>query len=385
MKLNPEKCAFGVGSGKCLGFMVSNRGIEINPNKIKAIEEITVVNNVKAVQRLTRRIAALGRFISRSLDKSHHSFSLLKRKSIFEWTPKCQHALDELKRYLTSPPLLHTPKEDEMLYLYLAMSEIAVSGVLVREEQASDGHQVPNPGELRGRFLTIPRARGRERIFIEIKHVLQGMDPVHRRCCKYTRIRAWYSPKAARRQQDQTIQKNRKTNNEAEYEAMIADLELARSLGAETIEAKCDSLLVVSQVNGNYEAQEDRMQSEVDALANLGSSVEEEDLLPEAVVQLFKSVVEEGHAEINSTSLTWDWRNKYIVYLKDGKLLTVPKESRALRNKAAQFSLDENGALYRRTFDGPLAVCLGPGDTDYVLQEIHEGICENNSGADSLV
>ncbi|XP_019228441.1 PREDICTED: uncharacterized protein LOC109209588 [Nicotiana attenuata] len=124
---------------------------------------------------------------------------------------------------------------------------------------------------------------------------------------------------------------------------------------------------------------------EVDALANLGSSTEEEDLLPGTVVQLFKSAVEDGHAEINSTSLTWDWRNKYIAYLKDGKFPADPKESRALQTKAARFSLDENGALYRRTFDGPLEICLGSGDTEYVLREIHEGTCENHSGADSLV
>lgn len=96
-------------------------------------------------------------------------------------------------------------------------------------------------------------------------------------------------------------------------------------------------------------------------------------------------MVEEGHVEINSTSLTWDWRNKYIDYLKHGKLPTDPKESKAFRAKAARFSLNENGTLYRRTFDGQLAVCLGPGDTDYVLREIHEGTCGNHSGADSLV
>jgi len=78
-------------------------------------------------------------------------------------------------------------------------------------------------------------------------------------------------------------------------------------------------------------------------------------------------VVDEGHVEINSTILTWDWRNKYIIYLKDGKLPADPKESRALRTKVAQFSLDENGALYRRTFDSPLAVCMGSEDTNYVL------------------
>ncbi|XP_070025842.1 uncharacterized protein [Nicotiana sylvestris] len=125
--------------------------------------------------------------------------------------------------------------------------------------------------------------------------------------------------------------------------------------------------------------------SEADALANLGSSVEEDDIVPGTVVQLSRLVVEEGHAEINSTSLTWDWRNKYVDYLKHGKLITDPKESRTLRAKAARFSLDEKGTLYRRTFDGPLAVFLGPGDTDYVLREIYEGTYGNHSGTDSLV
>ncbi|XP_070054359.1 uncharacterized protein [Nicotiana tomentosiformis] len=192
---------------------------------------------------------------------------------------------------------------------------------------------------------------------------------------------------------------------------MIAGLELAKSLGAEVIEAKYDSLLVINQVNKSFEVREDRMQryldklqvtlhrfkewtldhkpreqnSKADTLANLGSSVEEDDIVPGTVVQFSRSVVEEGHAEINSTSLTWDWRNKYVEYLKHGKLPSDPKESRALRAKAGRFTLDENGTLYRRTFDGSLAVCLGPGDTDYVLREIHEGTCGNHSGADSLI
>ncbi|XP_019266520.1 PREDICTED: uncharacterized protein LOC109243957 [Nicotiana attenuata] len=137
IKMNPEKCAFGVGLGKFLGFMVSKRGIEINPDKIKTIEDITVVENVKAVQNLTGRIAALGRFISRSSDKSHWFFSLLKKKNNFSWTPKFQKVLEELKWYLSSPPMLHTPKADEQLYLYLVVSEVAVSGVFVREEEAT--------------------------------------------------------------------------------------------------------------------------------------------------------------------------------------------------------------------------------------------------------
>nr|XP_016474347.1 PREDICTED: uncharacterized mitochondrial protein AtMg00860-like [Nicotiana tabacum]XP_018631259.1 uncharacterized mitochondrial protein AtMg00860-like [Nicotiana tomentosiformis] len=113
MKLNPEKCAFGVGSGKFLGFMVSNRGIKINPDKIEAIDGITVVDSVKAVQRLIKRMTTLGRFISRFTYKGHRFFSLLKKKNNFTWTSKCHQALEELKRYLSSLPLLYMPRADE--------------------------------------------------------------------------------------------------------------------------------------------------------------------------------------------------------------------------------------------------------------------------------
>ena len=69
MKLNPEKCAIGVTAGKFLGFMVSQRGIEANPDKIRAIMEMTPPRNVKEVQSLNGKIAALNRFVSRATDK----------------------------------------------------------------------------------------------------------------------------------------------------------------------------------------------------------------------------------------------------------------------------------------------------------------------------
>ena len=69
MKLNPSKCAFGVSSRKFLGFMVSQRGIEANPDKIQAILNMEPLKNVKEVQSLTRRVAALNRFVSKATDK----------------------------------------------------------------------------------------------------------------------------------------------------------------------------------------------------------------------------------------------------------------------------------------------------------------------------
>jgi len=84
---------------------------------------------------LIRRIAALGRFISKSSEKYFKFFSTLKKQDQFEWTEECQQALKNLKAYLSNPPLLAKPKAGERLLIYLAVSEVAVSAVLVREDQ----------------------------------------------------------------------------------------------------------------------------------------------------------------------------------------------------------------------------------------------------------
>ena len=132
MKLNPSKCAFGVVSGKFLGFMVSQRGIEANPKKEKAILNMMSPKTVKEVQKLTGRIATLNRFVSRATDKFLPFFKTLKQA--FAWIDECETAFQELKRYLSNPPLLSPSKEGENLYLYLEVSATAVSATLVRKE-----------------------------------------------------------------------------------------------------------------------------------------------------------------------------------------------------------------------------------------------------------
>ena len=103
MKLNPSKCAFGVASGKFLGFMISHRGIEVNPKKIKAILDMKASQNIKEVQSLTRRVAALNRFVSKATDKCLPFFKVLKKE--FEWTNECQKAFQDLKMYLVAAPI----------------------------------------------------------------------------------------------------------------------------------------------------------------------------------------------------------------------------------------------------------------------------------------
>ena len=133
MMLNPSKCAFGVSSGKFLGFMVSHRGIEANPDKIQAILDMKPPQNVKEVQSLTKRVVALNRFVFKATDKCLPFFRVLKKA--FEWTDNCQRAFQDLKAYLTTAPLLSPSVLGEELYMYLAVTPHAVSSALVIEEE----------------------------------------------------------------------------------------------------------------------------------------------------------------------------------------------------------------------------------------------------------
>ena len=135
MKLNPSKCVFGVTAGKFLGFMVSQRGIKVNPEKVRAILELGPPRTVKAVQSLNGKVAALNRFVSKATDKCLPFFRVLKKS--FEWTDECQKAFEDLKKYLSSLPLLSPSMPGEELYLYIAVSQAAVSAALVRDEGGS--------------------------------------------------------------------------------------------------------------------------------------------------------------------------------------------------------------------------------------------------------
>ena len=131
MKLIPAKCTFGVSTGKFLGFIVNSRGIEANPDKIKVVLDMLPPSNIKYIQRLTGRIAGLSRFVSRASDKCQPFFQVLKKA--FQWDAHCQKAFTTLKTYLSSPPILVSPSEGEILTLYLVISDFATSVALVRE------------------------------------------------------------------------------------------------------------------------------------------------------------------------------------------------------------------------------------------------------------
>ena len=97
LPLNASKCSFGVGSGKFLRYMVTHRGIEVNPDQIRAINNLQPPWNLKEVQKLIGMMAALNRFISKSAERCRPFFLLLQKWKEFQWSEECVTAFQELK------------------------------------------------------------------------------------------------------------------------------------------------------------------------------------------------------------------------------------------------------------------------------------------------
>ena len=135
IKLNPSKCTFGVPGGKLLGFLISERGIDANPEKVGAILQMKRPVRVHDVQKLTGCLATLSRFISRLGEKALPLYRLMKKLDKFKWTPEADAAFAELKALLSTQPVLAAPISKEPLLLYIAATRQVVSTVLMVEQE----------------------------------------------------------------------------------------------------------------------------------------------------------------------------------------------------------------------------------------------------------
>ena len=199
------------------------------------------------------------------------------------------------------------------------------------------------------------------------------------------------------------------SNNEAEYEAVIAGLNLAHSLEVNQLEVYSDFQLVVKQIEDTYEAKSERMilylqkvrdllkkfvlvqvkhvpraeNSRADALAKLATASQEDlgrstpvEYLAEPSIDPYSMVVAPVESEPSWMDPIWN-------YIIDGSLPDDPKEAAKIRARSARFT-NHKGSLYKRGFFTPFLKCIAGEDTRYILREVHEGICGNHIGARAL-
>jgi hypothetical protein len=134
LKLNLTKCSFGVPVGKLLGFLVSARGIEANPEKIQEILTMAKPTKLHEIQQLAGQVAALSRFVAQLGEKALPFYALMKKSDKkFEWIEEADQAFGHLKKVLSTPPVLIAPNEKEPLLLYIAATHQVVSMVLIVE------------------------------------------------------------------------------------------------------------------------------------------------------------------------------------------------------------------------------------------------------------
>ncbi|XP_048613129.1 uncharacterized protein LOC111208165 [Brassica napus] len=434
------------------------RGIKANPKQISAILDLPNPTNSREVHRLIGRIAALNRFISRSTDKCLPFYELLRGNKRFVWDEKCEEAFNQLKHYLTTPPVLSKPEAGDTLSLYIAVTSSAVSSELIREDR---GEQ--KPIFYTSKIMTEPETRypTLEKMALAVvtsarklrpyfqSHTIevlsnQPLRTVMQNTNQLGRLTKW----GMELSEHDIVYKNRTTakskvladflieltpeleqdlilpsvnwilhvdgsstskgseagvqlqsptgelirqsfsfgfaasNNEAEYESLIAELRLAKAVKPKRISAYCNSQLVVPHGENVC----------ADALTALGSKLHDQvkrtipihkiekpsiDTKAEqtAIAAAISEAMDIDDAEPPSQDdQPTDWRKELIDYLAEGLLPTEKWEARRLKRRSAHYVF----------MDGELHRWTAGEETRLVTAETHEGAAGNHSGERAL-
>ncbi|GJV81105.1 reverse transcriptase domain-containing protein [Tanacetum coccineum] len=275
MKLNPKKCTFGATEGMFLGYLIGTDGIKPCPDKTKAVIQLPSPRTMKEVQSLNGKLAGLNRFLSKSADKSLPLFKTLKKcakKGDFRWTTEAEEAFTQLKQHIAALPTLVAPRPGEELIMYLSATHGAISAVLLTDR---DSVQTPtrtavDVGQDLADFLiekpetdiVLPQSEVNLPepwiLFTDGSSCVDGSGAglilTNPEGMEFTyALRFEFTA----------------TNNEAEYEALLAGLRIAARMGVRNLEANVDSRLVANHVLGEYVAKEDNMVQYLDKTKSL--------------------------------------------------------------------------------------------------------------------
>ncbi|XP_042386508.1 uncharacterized protein LOC121978198 [Zingiber officinale] len=385
-------CLFGVKGGKFLGYLVTVRGIEVNPEKVQALRDMKAPQNLKEAQKL--------------------------------WDEECTRAFEELKKYLETLPSLFKPITGEPLWIYLSATPEVMGVVLVKEQ---DNVQ-------RSLYFFSHLLKGVESRYTALEKFVYGLVLMARRLRSYflaypitvltnsTMGKALTNVEVAGQlikwvtelgeynivYQPRTIAVRlnfRATNKEAEYETLLVGLQATRHVGAARVIIYSDFQLVTQQVAGNFEVNSDKLQvyreayekmkeefkevtvskiprtenSRADELAKMASSLTTW-VLDKSIVETF--LIAQIDLQNNVEELI-NWRAPMISYLQQGILPTDLKETRLVRKKVHAYSMIGD-QLYKRAFSRPFLKCLSMEEAEHALQEIHRGCCGSHAGGRTL-
>ena len=506
LRLNPKKCTFGVTSGKLLGHIVSERGIEIDPEKTKAILDMSASKTEKEIRGFLGKLQYISRFIARLTAICEPIFRLLRKNQPTVWNDDCQRAFEKIKECLLFPPILVPPTLGRPLLLYLSVSDIGLRCLLAQLDDSGKERTIyylsKRMMEYECKYLMIERlclalvwATRRLRHYVTEYSILlvSRLDPLRYlfdRPILNGRLMRWlvlltefyiqyvtqksvkgsivadhlasfpvsddrsidddfpdeqfvsrtyiigchlYFDGAANQSgfridillispQGDHIPRSVRlvffghhqlTNNIVEYEACITGLKTAMDLGIRQLEIHGDSNLVIQQTQGIWRTRDEKLKPYhayldllvarfyelryihlpraenrfADALATLASLVE----IP-AGVTMRPLMIETRFAPAyccligdieNQDELPW--YHDIYQFLSCGVYpeTATPKDKRALRQLATRFVICGN-ALYKRSSDSLLLLCLDRAAANRVMREVHAGVCGPHMGGHML-
>ncbi|GKV05830.1 hypothetical protein SLEP1_g17794 [Rubroshorea leprosula] len=336
MRLNPAKCIFGVESGKFLGFMVSRRGIEVNPEKIRAIIEMEPLKSIKDIQRLTGRVATLHRFISKSVDKCLPFFKIMsfgeKRNQAAETNLLYQQCTARSRAEILQKPecsgrLIKWAVElGEFEITFQQRSairgQVLADFIVECTPCPSTSNPEPNDWTLYVDGASSSKGSGAGTLLIG----LEGYRSEHALKFNFDA-----------------------TNNMAEYKALLLGLQLALDLGGR---AEMQIPEILSEQNSPTKNEQANSVSKFASDSSLSSRSVFIEVLDEP------SFMKPRMMEISTDPDTSSWTHSIISFLRDGIVLEDRQEAMKLRKKASRYTL----------VDG----------------EVHEGVCGSHGGARTL-
>ncbi|PKI63921.1 hypothetical protein CRG98_015702 [Punica granatum] len=358
LRLNPTKCTFGIRSGKLLGFVVSERGIEVDPDKVKAIRELPPPSSVREVRGFFGRLNYIARLIANLTDKCRPLFRLLRKNAAVEWSEECQKAFDTIKAYLVQPPVLVPLTPGRPLVLYLTVRRQSLGCMLGQEEEST--HTKHAIYHLSKKFTD------GESNYPEIEKMCYAL--IDFPC----------------------------TNNVAEYEACILGLQAAIDFKVKELEVFGDSMLTIFQTLGQWKTKDaklvpyheylerltenfedisftytPRMNNQfADALATLASmvSITKENLIEPLEIEIAKGL---AHCNAIEASEAKPWYKDIKNFLRTGQYppFADRRDRKSLRRLAIHYFLSGE-ILYRCSFDSTLLRCIDEHESRRLMEEV---------------
>ncbi|KAA0055869.1 uncharacterized protein E5676_scaffold943G00650 [Cucumis melo var. makuwa] len=389
LRMNPLKCAFGVTSGKFLGFILRHRGIEVDHSKIDAIQKMP--SRCQPFQRL------------------------MMKDAVFDWDQSCQNAFDSIKKYLLNSSILSAPAVGKPLTLYIAVQETSLGALLAQEndkdKECALYYLIISERHVKWAIILqqydivyIPQKEGKGQALADF--LADHPVPSIWKLCDDLPDEEVLFVKSMEPWIIFTLDELC-SNNVAGYQALIISLQMASEFGIKYIEIFSNLKLIINQLSYQYEVKHQDLKpyfiyarrlmdrfdgiilehiprsenKKADVLANLATTLTVLEDIPINIFLCPKWIVpsiESQYEDANMISVyaidEEDWRQPIINYLEHGKLPTDPRHQAEIRRRAARFIYYKD-TLYRRLYEGLLLRCLGKEESTKDLEEAHLGIC----------